>query len=417
MANKIMGKDFYVDIKPYELAGQTFNVLRVCATYRKNYGFYAYYKPGWRTDYDGFGCILVGANNPLERSTDIDVTPAAKNSQKTINEMGAALELAKDVIAALFDKREWTMLNNVIHNVAKCGYTENFKQQAEKFLNENKQSIKPKNEEEKVMANEVKAADLIGKKIVIAGTANYYQVLSVEGDTLKTEFHRGTADPVAVPLPFANIKGFLDSGVYVIEGEQPATKATDEVEEVEDIQPEAPKAAPKDKAEEPKAKTEKPKAEPKATAPKGKLTYETYVNKKGKTCAKIKGFAEDDAVYTGGERLHGSASYERDKDGGKVFYLVFGPRYAKAAENVCKVLNSAKTAEQKMAECELIIDMATKELEQLREESKAKREERRAAAAEAGGDKTYTVKEVADILKSVMAGGKLPKDIELAMAA
>ena len=247
------------------------------------------------------------------------------------------------------------------------------------------------------MANEVKAADLIGKKIVIAGTANYYQVLDSAGDALKTEFHRGTADPVAVNLPFANIKGFLDSGVYVIEGEQPATKATDEVEEVEDIQPETPKAAPKDKAEEPKPKA----AAPKAAKPKGgKYTFETYTTSKGKTGARILGVSETDAAYQQASALHASGSYTKDKDGGKHFYLCFGPRYLEAAKQVCELLNQGKPVD----DCKAVIDAATEARAQQREESKAKREERKADKPDG---KTYTAKEVEGFIRK--AFGALAK--------
>lgn len=290
----------------------------------------------------------------------------------------------------------------------------------------NKQeSINPKNEEEKIMANEtLKPAELIGKKIVIKNTANYYVVTAVEGDVVKTEFHMGNQEPKPVPLNARTLENFFASGVWTIEGEEPAkATATEDIPEVEDIQPEAPKAKPK--SEEPKVekpKATKPKAEPKpkqeapkADAPKGgKYTYETYTTSKGKTGAKILGVSESDAIYQQAAAIHASGSYTKDKDGNKHFYLCFGPRYTKAAESICKVLNSGKNEEQKMAECKLIVAQATEERAQQREEYKAKREERKASAE---SEKTYTAKEVAKILNDVMKGGKLPKDIELAMAA
>lgn len=278
------------------------------------------------------------------------------------------------------------------------------------------------------MAN-VNAAELIGKKIIIKGTANYYTVQSVDGETVNTEFHMGSGAPKSVPLSTRTLENFFASGVWAIEGEETAkATATDDIPEVEDIQPtkpepkveepkaeEKPKAEPKPKTQKPKA--EKPKAEPKteADAPKGgKYTYETYTTSKGKTGAKILGVSESDAIYQQAAAIHASGSYTKDKDGNKHFYLCFGPRYTKAAESICKVLNSGKNEEQKMAECKLIVAQATEERAQQREEYKAKREERKASAE---SEKTYTAKEVAKILNDVMKGGKLPKDIELAMAA
>lgn len=262
------------------------------------------------------------------------------------------------------------------------------------------------------MAN-VNAAELIGKKIVIKNTANYYVVTAVEGDVVKTEFHMGEQPAKSVPLYTRTIENFFASGVWVIEGEESAkATATEEVEEVEDVQPTKPEPKveePKDKAEEkpkaaPKPKAAKPKSEPKQTShasgkadgPKGgQYTYETYTTSKGKTGAKILGVSESDAVYQQAAAIHASGSYTKDKDGNKHYYLCFGPRYLKAAESICKVLNSGKSEEQKLEECKLIVAQATEARAQQREESKAKREERRAErAAEPKAEKTYTAKEV-----------------------
>lgn len=255
------------------------------------------------------------------------------------------------------------------------------------------------------MANvNVKPAELIGKKITIKGTANYYTVLSVDGETVNTEFHMGDQEPKPVPLSTKTLENFFANGVWNIEGDEPAkaeTTETIDVEEVEDVQPTKPE--PKDKAEKPKAepkpKAAKPtakKSEPNTDAPKGgKYTYETYTTSKGKTGAKILGVSESDAIYQQAAAIHASGSYTKDKDGNKHFYLCFGPRYTKAAESICKVLNSGKSMVMKIEECKLIVAQATEERAQQREESKAKREERRAErAAEPKAEKTYTAKEV-----------------------
>lgn len=391
MASKIEGKHFNVSIKAYEYAGQKFDTLRVSTTYRKGYGFSAYYTPGWNTNC-GFGCILMGSGDPLESSQWVDIQPADKNSQKTINEMGAALELAKDVIRALFDKREWTMLNNVIHNVAKCGYTESFRAQAEKYLNENKtdENINPKNEEEKVMANEtLKAADLIGKKIVLKNTNNYYEVLAVDGEVVMTKFHMGE-NVREVPISWTNVQSFIASGVYVIEGMEGAAKATDEVEEVQDVNPTKPepKVEPKDKKPTAKKSEPKPKAEQPMTGDSpltgDRYTCVPYTTSKGKTGAKIYGVTEADAAYQQAGSIHAAAGAEL-LGGRKKFYLIFGPRYATAAREVCAALNAGKP----IANLQAIVNAATEALAQAKADSK-----------------TYTKAEVIALMKRAVAGDK-----------
>lgn len=218
----------------------------------------------------------------------------------------------------------------------------------------NKQeSINPKNE--KIMANvNVKPAELIGKKIVIKNTANYYVVTAVEGDVVKTEFHMGNQEPKPVPLNARTLENFFASGVWTIEGEEPkGADATEDIPEVEDINPTKPEQKveePKDKAEEkpkaePKAKTTKPKAEPKpkADAPKGeRYTIVDYTTSKGKAGKKIYGLSDTEPAYTMAATIHASGSYERDANGNKKHYLIFGPKYSAQAVAICAALNAGK---------------------------------------------------------------------------
>ena len=195
----------------------------------------------------------------------------------------------------------------------------------------------------------------------------------------------------------------IASGTRERSGKPETTSATDDVD------------APKAKTAKPKAKKSEAKAEnlntegiasgtrersgKPETSASGKLRYSTYKNKKGKQCAKITGFGENDPAYANCADLHGSASYERDKKGDKTFYLVFGPRYVDAAKEVCDALNAGKA----FADCKAIIDAATEERAKQRDEWKQKREERK-ANADASKGKTYTEAEVADLLKRVIAG-------------
>ena len=261
------------------------------------------------------------------------------------------------------------------------------------------------NQNETTMNENVKAADLIGKKIVINGTDKYYKVLGVDGDKLLTEFHIGEGkDPMSVPLPMANLKGFLEKNVWSIEGEAPKAepKGDDDVQEVEDVQPEKhePKPDVKPKAKEQKAKAEKkaetkPKAEPKPKTEKpkskkakhevkatGKLTYETYTSNRGKQCARILGFTADHPAYTNAAEIHGSASWNTT-DEGRVLYIAFGPRYVERAKRLLDALNSGKSFEH----CKDII------------------EGKYAATDAPSGEKTYTLDEVAAMLKKLLPEG------------
>ena len=79
----------------------------------------------------------MGNDDPLTAPKYVKVKDAPKNSQKTINEMGAALEQAKDAIAWLFDHREWAKLYLAVGNIARNGYVETYRKQMEALINSN----------------------------------------------------------------------------------------------------------------------------------------------------------------------------------------------------------------------------------------------------------------------------------------
>lgn len=286
---------------------------------------------------------------------------------------------------------------------------------------ENDKNNNSKNEE--TMAKKLQAADLIGKTIVVEGGNVKYVIKSVDGDKLMTDFIMGDRPAMPCPIPMTQVESMIKAGKWSIQGEtadaeEPTTTAAEDVQDVDDVQPTAQtvkmQAEPKRKKRASKSKTEKPKA----TEPTTKLVYSTYKNKKGKTCAKVVGFSETDAAYVNAADLHGSASYERNKKGEKSFYLVFGPRYAAAAKEVCDALNAGKP----IADCRAIIDKATEERAKLREEWKAKREEHKAQAEakkeqKGNTSKLYTEAEVADLIKRVVAGDAEAMRIVNEMAA
>ena len=259
------------------------------------------------------------------------------------------------------------------------------------------------------------AQDYVGKVIIVGENIASITIKSAEGDTLNGEFKKGDAPAIPMPIKLANLEKMIADKVWKLAGA--STEHTEKTEGTEKPTPNPSRregSKPKSKTDKPKSKTEK--TEDKQEAPvTGSLKYETYVNKKGKTCAKIVGFTEDDAAYKEAASIHASASYTKDKKGNKTLYLCFGPRYAAAAKDVCDALNAGKT----LADCQAIIDKATEERQQKREEWKAKR----AAARTEGTEKTestekgYTAEEVAAMLKAVADGKPIPEEIKKIMSA
>ena len=275
------------------------------------------------------------------------------------------------------------------------------------------------------MTNEtMKVADLIGKSIGNGGNAKY-TINAIEGDKVNVTFQMGDSDGKPMTMGVAQVEKLLAGGWTVSDGTQEPTKQEAPKAEEPKAKTVTMETEPKPKQEQPtKPRKKQPQTEAKAEEPKlehkaGKLTYSTYTNKKGKACAKISGFAETDAAYQteAAASLHGSATYENTKQG-RVNFLLFGPRYAEVAKTVCQMLNEGKT----VADCQAVVDRATEERAQKREEWKQKREayrlerEGKAQTAKPQG-KTYTEAEVADLMRRVIAGDKEAMAIVNAMAA
>ena len=282
------------------------------------------------------------------------------------------------------------------------------------------------------MKQDYQVADLIGKSISNGGNAKY-TINAIEADKVSVTFQMGDSEGKPMTMGVAQVEKLLQGGWQVeneelrMKNEEFATATTDE---------------PTAKTEEPKAKTvtlRKKQPQAKATDPtpdpsptmggechaerdgaaaprpsKGRgrggvspqLTYSTYTNAKGKTCAKVSGFAETDAAYQkeAAASLHGSATYENAPQG-RVNFLLFGPRYAEVAKTVCQMLNEGKT----VADCQAVVDRATEERAQKREEWKQKREayrEQHEGKTQTAKPqcKTYTEAEVLDLMERVMRG-------------
>jgi hypothetical protein len=273
-----------------------------------------------------------------------------------------------------------------------------------KFNNSNNNQ----NSEDEVMTNEnVKVADLIGKSISNGGNAKY-TINAIEGDKVSVTFQMGDSEGKPMTMGVAQVEKLLQGGWQVSGDTQEPTKHEAPKTEEPKAKTVKMETEPKPKQEKPaKPQTEAKAEETKPEQPQGKLTYSTYTNAKGKTCAKVSGFAETDAAYQteAAVSLHGSASYEKVK-GERVNFLLFGPRYAEVAKTVCQMLNEGKT----VADCQAVVDAATEERMAKREEWKQKREayrqerESKAQTAKPQGEKLYTAKEIADLMERVMRG-------------
>ena len=437
MATKIEGRSFDAPIKTYTFDGHEYNTLRVFVDYDKSGWQGGYFSatltPERIEQFNGYQTRqmhVTGTSDPLGSWITIRLKDAPKNSQKTIIELSASLEQAKDAIAYYFDKRNWVRLKWLVESVGRTGYTPTISELVKSDMEKETPNINEQKTSE-TMTQNVNGADFIGKTIVVVNNEKIkYVIKGVDGDKFVTDFIMDGRPAMPCPVPMEQLTKMVDAGTWKIDGEattttaaeEPAAAATEEVEEVIDEPEPAPAQTvkmktemPKDKAEEKatKSKPQKPqtKAKSDTSHQHSVLKYETYTTKKGKTGAKIVGFHETDAAYLAGPELHGSKAWENDKQGNKTFCLLFSHRYAKAAEDVCKALNAGKS----VADCQAIIDKATEERARQRDEWKQKREERK-ANADASKGKTYTEAEVADLIKRVVAGDKEAMEIVNAMS-
>lgn len=389
MATKIEGRSFDAPIKTYTFDGHEYNTLRVFVDYDKSGWQGGYFSatltPERIEQFNGYQTRqmhVTGTSDPLGSWITIRLKDAPKNSQKTIIELSASLEQAKDAIAYYFDKRNWVRLKWLVESVGRTGYTPTISELVKSDMEKETPNINEQKTSE-TMTQNVNGADFIGKTIVVVNNEKIkYVIKGVDGDKFVTDFIMDGRPAMPCPVPMEQLTKMVDAGTWKIDGEatattaaeEPAATETEEVEEVQDVQPEEPKAETVKMKPEPKAKKSEPKAKAKSDTSHqhSALKYETYTTKKGKTGAKIVGFHETDAAYLAGPELHGSKAWENDKQGNKTFCLLFSHRYAKAAEDVCKALNAGKS----VADCQAIIDGCTEERAQRREEWRARRDAR-----------------------------------------
>lgn len=256
--------------------------------------------------------------------------------------------------------------------------------------------------------NNFKAADLIGKVLVIGNNSAKYTIKSViDDEKVNAIFTREGMPDIAMPMALASIREMLNKNMAHFDGEsvaEPAAvpkqdqpkeekpkKARTRVksdpkteqpapnfEDVDEDAPVQPEEAPKPKAEQlktTKAKTAK-------CVSKGKYVFASYTTKSGKTGGKILGFDPENEIYQAGMQFHASKTWER-KNGKRIYTLIFGPRYKDCAEAICEALNSGACLDEVIA----IADNTTEQNAQERAEKKAEYLAKKAERAERAKEK------------------------------
>lgn len=228
MASKIQSRHFYVAITPYKLEGHQneFNELQGLISYDdRGHAFDVTLHAGWCNG-SWHGYELYGGQGWLTDAQWIYVKEAPRNSQKTIDQMYQNLTAPgrESNIRELFDRRDWDTLKAYIKEVALTGTysgTINSEQPNEQTTNQPNNQNKNEetmNQEPKNM-NQISAADLIGKTIIVGENIATIIIKSADGDTLQTEFKKADS-PTGMPLPVTmeNLRQQIESGAWRIEG-------------------------------------------------------------------------------------------------------------------------------------------------------------------------------------------------------
>lgn len=212
--------------------------------------------------------------------------------------------------------------------------------------------------------------------------------------------------------------------------------------------PEKPKRDKNGKFVSSKAANREPKPDPEAVGELAgmltKVTLVTYTTRNGDTAPRIVGFSgEDDPrwkpvndekkmlveKYNKAKKTDKKAKLQSspfgpawltDKDTGeKTYCMTFGTKYMEAAKALCEAYNTTDRmawhkAEEAVRALKSTIASAYKAD---REARKAERAAAKAAEKPAKAENTYTDKDVADMLRKVMAGGDVPEDIKKLLKA
>ena len=432
MASKIKSYTFYVAITPYTVedsSGEEFNELSVMTAYddRHKY-FYVSLHAGWKSNY-GHGCVIMGNNDPLTAPKYVKVKDAPKNSQKTINEMGAALEHAKDAIAWLFDHREWSKLYLAVGNIARNGYVETYRKQMEALINSNNNQ----NKEDRTMrlninnnseTNNVQTAaqvnnnETIVSKVDVIGLMNG---LKKNGTAKLSDYATPVEDAheevESVSVGEVTIDSIMPA-MQPVEGSEPAEEKPAVTMPLGDHGTLVIAGVGSDKS--------KPKrdASGKFVKKGDSQTYRVVLvpSKDGSGCwPKLYGFDSEDAAEKMLKKMAKSIrnSWDRDEQGEKRFYIKGGKKYCDVFQELCNALNAGDKAAIDKA-CKRTVAIYDGAVADGKAESAAKKAEREAAKAQEKSAKPATGKAekpaapamsdeeqaMFDLFKRFMAGDK-----------
>ena len=289
------------------------------------------------------------------------------------------------------------------------------------------------NSKSKIMEKNFKAADLIGKTIVVGNNQATIEINGIDGDKLSGVFSKdGKNTPMS--FPFSQLKGMIDKGLWRISDgseEKPTVaevKTEADVAEVDDIVPKVtPKpttaeikteedAKPTEKMEPVKPKKqEKPKkSQPSAVSiiPVSKYRVVLLPTKDGKQWPKLYGFKDENEAKKIAAKMAKTVkvSWDRDEQGEKRYFIGGGKKYCEVFQTLADALNAGdKDAISKAQKASVAI------FEGATADGKAKREERKAERASteskpkvekpaAKTEKTYTQSELAEWLRKLNAG-------------
>ena len=485
MASKIQSHVFYVAITPYKVqdsSGEEFNELSVRAAYddRRKY-FYVTLHAGWKSSYGGHGCIIMGHDDPLTAPKYVKVKDSPKNSQKTINEMGANLEQAKDAIVWLFDHREWTKLYLAVGNIARNGYTEDYRKQMEALINSNNNQNKEdenmrlniNNSETKNVQNAAQvnnnANGAVMHEVDVIGMMNGLK----KNGAAKLSDYATPVVPDAAPVEDAHAEEIesVSVGEVTVDSIMPVMQPVEEKPAVTvplgDHGTLVVGGVPKPKKSEDKPKVTLKRKTPQTESALPVVHLVTYTTKRGEQAPRIEGFGGendprwkrhyDDKVRLAQQKkeadafneklqaqMKGKPKAEREKlrkqwksvgsdpfgasyftdrtTGDKYYQMTMGAKYMEVARELVDAYNSGDeqaiaAAEQAVIDCKNGI---VKDIEAQRDAKRAEREAKRSLSTDPspkGKGSGYSDQDVADMLRKVMAGGDVPENIKKLLAA
>ena len=435
MASKIQSHNFYVAITPYKVedsSADEFNLLNVRTAYddRRKY-FYVDLHAGWNTGWGGFGCILMGADDPLTGPKYVKVKDAPKNSQKTINEIGASLEQAKDAIAWLFDHREWAKLYLAVGNIARNGYTEQFRKQMEALINSNNNQNK-EDENMRLNINNNSETKNVQTAAQVTNPSNETIVSQVDVIGLMNGLKKnGTAklSDYATPVEDAHAEEVEDVNVgeVTVDSIMPVMQPVEEKPAVTVPLSEhgtlVVGGVPKRDKNGKFVKKGEDKTKVQDSVPQTSASYRVVLvpSKDGSgQWPKLYGFQSEADAEKMTKKMAKSIrnSWERDEQGEKRFYIKGGKKYCDVFQELCNALNAGDKAAIDKA-CKRTVAIYDGAVADGKAESAAKKAEREAAKAQEKPAKPsgYSDQDVADMLRKVMAGGDVPENIKKLLQA